>query len=220
MPAVFSQILFGNKAPAPAAPAVSEKAVVKTEHTGNRKSKRPTVDASTMFTNVLLKAAGHTPAATLKKPKAAPKKPTEKTKSTKHKKTKKTTQKKKNKEKIKVTEAMSGQGKKKKQPGKVESGGSKDSTKSEVAETEHKPGEMKKEQQIWVQGYLQKEEKKGNVISKAEANKQWPVSLRREEILCRVPLTDLKRRRFVPKGADTNPFLAMVEAQLAKDVER
>lgn len=222
MPAVFSQILYGNKAPAPAAPAapaVSEKAAVKTEHTGNRKSKRPTVDASTMFTSVLQKAAGHTPAATLKKPKAAPKKPKEKTKTTKHKKTKKTTQKKKSKEKIKVTKAMSGQGKKKKQPEKVESGGSKDSAKSEVAETEYKPGEMKKEQQIWVQGYLQKEEKKGNVISKAEANKQWLASLRRAEILCRVPLTDLKRRRFVPKGADTNPFLAMVEAELAKDVD-
>lgn len=80
MPAVFSQILYGNKAPAPAKPAVSEKEVVKTEHTGNRKLKKPTVDASTMFTQVLQKAACHTPAATLKKPKAAPKKPKEKTK--------------------------------------------------------------------------------------------------------------------------------------------
>ena len=113
-----------------------------------------------------------------------------------------------------------GQGKKKKkQPEKVESGGSKDSTNSEVVETEYKPGEMKEEQKIWVQWYIQKEEKNGNVISKGEANKQWLVSLRRAQILCRVPLSDLKRRRFVPKGADTNPFLAMVEAQLAKDVD-
>jgi len=218
MPAVFSQILYGNKAPAPAAPAVSEKAVAKTEHTGNRKAKKPTVDASTMFTNVLRKVADYTPAATLKKPKAAPKKQKEKNKSTKHKKTKKTSQKKKNKEKIKVTETGQGK-KKKKQPEKVESGGSKDSTNSEVVETEYKPGEMKEEQKIWVQWYIQKEEKNGNVISKGEANKQWLVSLRRAQILCRVPLSDLKRRRFVPKGADTNPFLAMVEAQLAKDVD-
>ena len=65
MPAVFSQVLYGNKAPAATAPAVSNKAVVKTQHTGSSsKSKKPTVDASTMFSTVLRKVADYTPAAT------------------------------------------------------------------------------------------------------------------------------------------------------------
>eukprot|EP00435_Cladocopium_sp_Y103_P045785 s40_g13.t1 len=77
----------------------------------------------------------HTPAASLKKPKAAPKKPKEKRQVTKSKKTKtkKAKKQKDKKEKIKVEEAKSSQAKKKnKQQAKVESGAGKDSTKSEV----------------------------------------------------------------------------------------
>ena len=99
MPAVFSQVLYGKKAPAVAAPA-------------HVKAKKPTADASTMFTDVLLMAAGHTPAATLKKPKAAPKKPKENTEHAKYKKTKKTTRKKTTNEKIKVTQTKPSQKKK------------------------------------------------------------------------------------------------------------
>ena len=119
MPAVFSQVLYGNKAPAATAPAVSNKAVVKTQHTGSSsKSKKPTVDASTMFSTVLRKVADYTPAATLKKPKSAPKKPKDNNKSTKQKKTKKKIQKKKDKEKIKVTKVKSGQEKRRNNPKK------------------------------------------------------------------------------------------------------
>eukprot|EP00435_Cladocopium_sp_Y103_P005166 s5233_g1.t1 len=224
MPAVFGQVLYGNKAPlvAPSALVASPKVVAKAKQEGGKAKKPTAFDASTMFSCVLQKALDHTPAASLKKPKAAPKKPKEKKETTKSKKkkTKKAKKQTDKKEKIKVEEAKSSQGKKKKkQQAKVESGAGKDSTKSEVAEVEYKPGEMRKEQEIWVKAYLEKEEMKGNVISKAEANKKWLVSLRRAQILCHVPLHDLKRRRFVPKGVDYNPFLALVNAQGSEDVD-
>eukprot|EP00435_Cladocopium_sp_Y103_P043179 s1514_g12.t1 len=63
------------------------------------------------------------------------------------------------------------------------------------------------------------EEKKGQCFSKAYALKEWGSSLRKAQLLAYVPLGELKRRRFLPKEAETNPFLEQVKNTVPEDVD-
>ena len=63
------------------------------------------------------------------------------------------------------------------------------------------------------------QEEKGLCFSRAYALKEWGTSLRKAQLLAHVPLPELKRRRFVGKEAETNPFLEMVEKAAPQDVD-
>ena len=93
--------------------------------------------------------------------------------------------------------------------GKQPSGGS--SKAIEVCSHEYQPGKFLEERSKWMNAWLKLQEEKGFQFGRAHALKEWGSSLKKAQLLAYVPLPELKRRRFVEKEVETNPFLAMVE---------
>ena len=211
-PSVFSTILHG------AGPAKvglndlkSEVAVGSKDKTKKTAVRNTSVES--MFKSVLSIAMKHTPKITLTEPKKAAKKQQNSSKKAKAcKKTKvkkqkvaqkKTSPKKKD---VQYTSTV-------KQP----SGAS--SKASAVSEQEYQPGKFLEERAKWITAWLKDQEQKGLCFSRAHALKEWGTSLKKAQLLASVPLTELKRRRFVGKEAETNPFLEMVEKAAPQDVD-
>ena len=75
----------------------------------------------------------------------------------------------------------------------------------DVGDSEHayKPQHFQQKRQIFVASAM------ADGMSYNEARSAWTGSVERARLLASVPLGELKRRRFVPKGATCNPFLAV-----------
>ena len=90
-----------------------------------------------------------------------------------------------------------------------------DSDHAKQKESEHKsssyqPGKMKEFQEEYMDHLMEQAKNKGKKLSKTEARQEWMGSLKRAELLAGLPLAELKRRRFVDKSCQENPFLAQV----------
>ena len=88
-----------------------------------------------------------------------------------------------------------------------------------ASDQEYQPGMFLNERSKWISQWIKNQEEKGLCFSRAYALKEWGTSLRKAQLLAHVPLPELKRRRFVGKEAETNPFLEMVEKAAPQDVD-
>ena len=73
-------------------------------------------------------------------------------------------------------------------------------------EQKYEPGKLLEIRNVYVENFIQNAESEGETVSKKDAIKAWQESIQLARLLKDVPLTDLKRRRFVRKEATTNPF--------------
>ena len=74
--------------------------------------------------------------------------------------------------------------------------------------SKYQAGEMIQHRILWIEKFME-----SNDCTRAFALSQWPSSLRRAQLLAKLSLPELKRRRFVDKDAKTNPFKEKVEAE-------
>ena len=87
----------------------------------------------------------------------------------------------------------------------------KDPPKEDVAQgnsTVYQAGDYNMQRKKFIEEYIQTNE--GG--TKTMASQAWGSSVKRASLLCDVPLSELKRRRFVGKECTENPFQARVLA--------
>lgn len=78
----------------------------------------------------------------------------------------------------------------------------------------YRPGEYNKIQKSFIQNFLKEPPEGGMKRTGVQARDAWKSSLKRAKLLSGVSLTELKKRKFVPKGTTTNPFKIRVEESM------
>eukprot|EP00435_Cladocopium_sp_Y103_P039085 s3931_g10.t1 len=158
--------------------------------------------------SVLEMAMNHAPKASLKEQKMGQSK-----KNTKNVQKNSVSKVKKNKcEKKKGQEAKSVQQKEKKKNVKSSKADSTKPCSSIVTSSDTltcRPGEMVTHRERWV-----KEQMEHGSLTKRDAMKLWLTSLRRAELLKDLSVSELVKRRFIPSGSKTNPFVEQVQRAL------
>lgn len=76
----------------------------------------------------------------------------------------------------------------------------------------YKPGEFSQARKGYICKFLADLKATGVKASKRQGSEAWNASLERATFLAYVSVPELKRRKFLPKGATSNPFLAQVQS--------
>ena len=79
----------------------------------------------------------------------------------------------------------------------------------------YQAGKYNGERLNFVQDFIDHAKNQGAPATRAAAHAAWNSSLKRAQLLAGLSVSELKRRRFIPKGTWENPFKATVEASLA-----
>ena len=78
----------------------------------------------------------------------------------------------------------------------------------------YKAGDYNDVRKCFVKQFLEDAKSRGDPATCAVAHTAWNASLKRAQLLADVSVSELKRRRFIPKGTWENPFKATVEASV------
>ena len=79
-------------------------------------------------------------------------------------------------------------------------------------ESQYEAGKMAEIRSFFIKQYMESMSNMGKKVTRSDASKAWMTSTKRAQLLAQMPLPELKRRRFVPKDCEENPFPAMIEA--------
>ena len=80
-----------------------------------------------------------------------------------------------------------------------------------LVEGVYKAGDYTQQRDKYIQEFLRDGAEEGATFAKASSS--WSTSLKRARILSTLSLSELKRRRFVEKTCEANPFISIVAAQ-------
>ena len=178
----------------PQVPEYKESSVKKNTGKENEVQKKAVKTGAATSSSVLSQAMEYVPVVTEKKPKAKGKAKKKNAGSTKKSKSKAAKA-----EKGKKTETPKKKAEKTKK--------AKDPPKEDVAQgnsTVYQAGDYNMQRKKFTEEYIQTNE--GG--TKSMASQAWGSSVKRASLLCDVPLSELKRRRFVGKECTENPFQA------------
>ena len=75
----------------------------------------------------------------------------------------------------------------------------------------YQAGNFGKIQNKFIADFMEAAKKEGKCVSMAEARAEWSGSLKRAKLLANLSLPELKRRRFVTKDCESNPFKTRVQ---------
>ncbi|CAK9072164.1 DAO domain-containing protein [Durusdinium trenchii] len=86
-----------------------------------------------------------------------------------------------------------------------------EASKNLVEHITYKPGEFASIQSAYIEEYMAGEKAAGRKVSRAAALSSWRESAKRAMILSSLSVSELKKRRFIPKGCMTNPFKERID---------
>lgn len=95
--------------------------------------------------------------------------------------------------------------------------GKKKDPVAKVVPQTYEPGKFNQAQQDYVKQFMEQAAINGTNATRKDAKHSWQTSAKRASLLADLSVSELKRRKFVPKGTTTNPFKEIVDA--VPDVE-
>lgn len=78
----------------------------------------------------------------------------------------------------------------------------------------YQPGKYNEARKSFLDQLKKESKENGLKLTYAKACETWNSSLKRAHMLCGVSVSELKKRRFIPKGCTTNPFKIRVEESM------
>lgn len=78
----------------------------------------------------------------------------------------------------------------------------------------YQPGKYNEARKSFLDQLKKESKENGLKLTHAKACETWDSSLKRARMLCGVSVSELKKRRFIPKGCTTNPFKIRVEESM------